>query len=418
MAKVIVTGCLLALLASAAEEDRLELLDGRKFEGTATVQGQTVTIQMSYGTLTFPKSDVHRITFKDTPQEELIRKLAQVPATDAAKLFATGQWAHKAGLKLRAKEILTQVIALKADHAEARRLLGFVRIDRQWQPFDKAVELVRGKLEAGRHEALLKDLLPALSALELRPKQRVQVGDVTAHAQLRAGRFVIAAAAFGELSRRARGPAAQRYRAIGEILKKSPRGMYVVTETYPPGASLMGAKDIPLPPGPALLSRPLVLKAALWKLARAEIKTGKTLLAEARRDEATDPDAARSKHARASRRFKRADALVPRIAASYHIEIARRRIAAIRAVVDRDAKRFDALENSLGRQRLPPRTYRETVLRMLHHLDSVRDGLKDVLGVARPYPSELVLEVKWAQFDLAKIKAKREVLAGEVGRGR
>ena len=418
MARAIVTGCLLVLSASAAEADRLELLDGRKFEGVVTVQGQTVAIEVSYGTLQFPKSDVHRIVFKDTPQEELARKLSQTPATDAAKLFAVGQWVHKAGLKLQAKDILARVIGLEVDHAGAQRLLGFVRIDRQWHPFEKALELARGKLEAGQHQLVLKDVLPALSALELPPEQRLQVGDVTAHAQLRAGKFPAAAAAFEGLSRRAKGPVAQRYGAIGEILRESPRGMYLLTKPYPPGTPLTGSKDARLPAGPASLSRPLVLKAALWKLAKAEIKAGQTLLAEARKDEATDPDSARNKYARASQRFKRADALVPRIAASYHIEIARRRIAAIRGVVDGDAKKFDALEDSLGRQRLPAKTFRETVLRMLHYLDNVRDGLKDVLTVAKPYPRELVMEVKWAQFDLEKIEAKRKVLASELGSGR
>ena len=41
----------LCVVAAMAAGDRLVLLDGRAFEGTVTVEGQTVRVEMAYGTL-------------------------------------------------------------------------------------------------------------------------------------------------------------------------------------------------------------------------------------------------------------------------------------------------------------------------------------------------------------------------------
>ena len=102
------------------------------------------------------------------------------------------------------------------------------------------------------------------------------------------------------------------------------------------------------------------------------------------------------------------------MARSYRVEIARRRIAALRRRSDENAKRFDELLESLGRQKLSPAAYRNTVVRLIHYLDNVADDLDAVLAVAKPFSRELVFEVKWAELDRNRIEEMRRVLKKEL----
>ena len=58
------------------------------------------------------------------------------------------------------------------------------------------------------------------------------------------------------------------------------------------------------------------------------------------------------------------------------------------------------------------------MMRLMHHLGSAREGLKDVLALAKPYANDLILEIKWAEVDLKKIEAWRKVLAAELDDGK
>ena len=51
---------------------------------------------------------------------------------------------------------------------------------------------------------------------------------------------------------------------------------------------------------------------------------------------------------------------------------------------------------------------------MIALLDSIHDGLKEINDVAKPFPRDLVLDAKWADLDLKKIKEMRDVLTGEL----
>ncbi len=190
--------------------------------------------------------------------------------------------------------------------------------------------------------------------------------------------------------------------------------MYVLSEPYPPESALLGSSAKTVPAGPASLATPLVLEAALREKAKGEIKSGRNTMDAATKLERTDPDGALTKYVQAAKSFDRADAMVPDIARSYRIEIARRRIAAVRKDADADAQKFDAEMNTLGKKDMTAAVYRSTVLRLMHNIDSVRESLKGVIDIAKPYPRELVLEVEWAQQDLKKIEAMRVILASEL----
>lgn len=414
MARAMLSACVVAMLSSLALADKLILIDGRTFTGTVTVEADTVLIAVPYGTLRFPKNQVERIELKDTPEQEFRKKLGEVPLDDPNALFSLAEWADRNSLGRQASDLYALILKLSPDHGPTRRVLGYVRIDRQWLTFEKGVQQARGKLEAGSYKALLDDVLPALKTMATTRKMHMTVMELLGHTQLRSGKFAAAAKTFGELAGKSEPPAAIRHAAIVGILTRNGDGMYVLEGAYPPSAPLLRDGSPSIRPGPASLANPMVLEAALHDLAKEKIEAGKKLMAEAGKMERTDPDPAARKYAQAARAFDHADALVPNVARSFRVEIVRRRIAAIRKDADADARKFDEAMKKLGVKDMSPAAYRNMILRLMHHLDGTRDELKKIVAIAKPYPRELVLEIKWAELDLTKIESMRKILVTEL----
>ena len=414
MHRVVLAGCLVALAAAPVAADKLILTDGRTFTGTVALEGQTVLITVPYGTLRFPRSLVERIELKDTPEQEFGKRLAETALDDPNGLYSLARWAEKQTLSRQAGDLYELILKLDADHAETRRALGFVRTGSQWLAFDKALVQARGKLEAGSLAALLDDVLPALQAAANTSEQHLSVAELLALTQLRSRQFAVAAETFAELAERADAPASLRWTAIREILQANPDGMYVLRSASPPSAALLGGAMPSIQPGPASLAAPPVLAEALRDRAKKEIGAGKALMAEAQELIQTDPDAAWQKYGKAELAFDCADALVANISGSYRLEIIRRKIVSIRKDADSDAKKFDEAMSELGRRDLSAQAYRNLILRLIHHLDGTRDSLQRVLAVAKPFPRELVLEIKWAELDLTRIEEMRKKLVVEL----
>lgn len=412
MVRMLALTALIAVVCSDVRADELVLKDGRTFTGIVTIKDDVVLIEMSYGTLSFSRQQLLRIDVKDTPEQEFDKRLAKLPANDANALYILAKWARDNSLNQKADDLYRRVLKVEPDHAQARKALGQIRIDGQWREFDQALELARGKLEAGRYDQLLKEILPELEEMASREKASL-VREVVGLSELRARKFTQAGRTFSELSRKVSGARAIRFAAIAELLNQNADGMYVVNEPYPPESvfnDLPGAVAV----GPASLARPLVLEAALRDRAKVDIKAGRELMEAATKLESTDPDAAVGKYVQAGKAYDNADAIVDGIAHSWRVEIARRRINSMRTIADADAKKFDAALASLGGRDLSPQAYRTLVMRLMRNLDSIRDGLKATLDIAKPYPRELVLEVNWAQQDLRKIEAMRDILATEL----
>jgi hypothetical protein len=402
-----------ASLSAIAMADELVLQDGRTFTGTVTVKNDVVLVQMPYGTLSFSRDQVQRIDLKDTPLEQYNKRLAKLDAKDAEGLYSLAVWAKGHALSPQADELLAKVLQINPDHAGARKACGFAKIDERWVDFKSGMELGLGKLEAGKYDSIIHDVVPALEPIASKddwPAVRELLGD----AQLRSKDFSAATTTFGELAAKTSGALAGRYNAIVDILSANHDGMYVLMDPYPPESALLGTATKTLPAGPASLAAPLVLEAALRDRAKQEIKTGREIMDAATKMEPTDPDGAMVKYLQAGKAFDRADAMVADIARSYRIEIARRRITAIRKDADADAKKFDAALATLGKKDMTAQAYRSMVQRLMHNIDSVRESLKGVIDIAKPYPRELVLEVEWAQQDLKKIEAMRVILASEL----
>jgi len=404
----------LALLAAPAAADRVLLKDGRTFEGKVTEADGNVLIQVSYGTVKFPASQVESIERMPTAEEVLQWQLSQIDRSDPDSLCQVAEWARENQLTRQADDILADVLLLDSNHARARKLLGYLRADGKWLEVPEAMALAAARLEAGKCETLLCDLLPAIRELLDGPKQMLELKDLEARGRLRLGQFSLARKAFAELADKAAPPAAARYKAIVEILTRHPQGMYVIRETYPPTAMLLSVDPSPLKPGPASLSRPAVLAAALRDHAKAEVALGRDLMKQARSLAKTEPEAAKARYDRAGECFDAADAIVPRIARSYRVEIARRRVKAITDGIDVEAKKFDLLKADLGKRNLSPGAYRDLLTRMLRALNNIRSDLTEVLRLAEPFDRELILEVTDAKGELQTINALRDVLTEQL----
>lgn len=148
--------------------------------------------------------------------------------------------------------------------------------------------------------------------------------------------------------------------------------------------------------------------------ASSEVESAKKLMDAAKALDETDPAAASARYEQAIAALDRADSLVANAGKTQRIEIVRRRISAIRRSTDADATAFDKAMDNLGQQNVSPEAYRSLIEGMIGLLDKVRDRLNTVLEAVKPFSQELVLEMKWAEFDLKRIESMRKVLQDEL----
>ncbi len=401
----------MAMFSAPAGGDRVVLKDGRIFEGTVTELEGKILIELDFGKISISASEIESIERGPTPADRFESRLIEIDRTDADALFELSEWAKENGLLRRSEKILREVVSINSDHSGARRLLKHVKSDGKWLELPAAIELARSKLEAGKHETLLKQLLPEIEKLLDNPKHKRLIRNLEAHCLLRAKQFDRARRRFEELAEKSPAAESVRYGIIAEILKIHPNGMYVLTEPYPPTAMLLASPGKVLKPGPASLARPAVLSAALRDSAKVAVKKGQSLMAEGKTIESIEPEAAKTKYVLAGKCFDKADAIVPLIARSWRVEIARRRIAMITKDRDVQAAKYDALKDELGKRDMSASEYADLVGHMLKALTRVRSDLEAILELAGPYERELVLEITDATLRLHQsVKPQHEIL--------
>ena len=404
---------LVGVFVAPAVGDRVVLKDGRVLEGIVTESADKIVIEMPYGTISVAASEVERIERAPSPMELFEDRQAKVDGTDPDELAALAEWALEKGLTKQANQCLQAALDLDADHAPSRRLLGYVRADGKWLRAGQALQLAEARLEAGRVDYLLTELLPALGEIIEGTTLALRLKNVEAHALLRSRRFAEAQRGFESLASKSQQPASVRYRAIASILRDHPDGMYVLSEPYPALAALFDTPPA-VKPGPASLARPEVLAGALRDRAKDAIRTGGASMEAGRKLELTEPEAAKAKYGQAAKAFDTADILVPAIARSYRVEITRRRIAMITRDMNVWAGRFDTIKAELAKRDLTPAAYANLILRMMRALKNVRGDLDAILTLAAPFDRELVLEITDATLRRARVDALWEVLAEEL----
>jgi len=126
---------LILALSLPAQADEVVLRNGAVFSGLAREEGERVVLELDFGTMTFRKSEVREIRRSDDPIKELEQKVRE--SKDAKSLYETAQWAREKGLTTRANDLYRKVIALEPGHAEARKALGYEKVDGLWLAGDE-----------------------------------------------------------------------------------------------------------------------------------------------------------------------------------------------------------------------------------------------------------------------------------------
>jgi len=128
--KSVKTLAILLSLASAALADELVLRNGSVFNGIVREEGDRVTVEMDFGSMSFKKIDVRSITRGLDPMTEYDTKLKA--ATDIKGMVDVAAWAREKGLGTRATELYRKILTLDPDQADARKALGYEKVNGVW----------------------------------------------------------------------------------------------------------------------------------------------------------------------------------------------------------------------------------------------------------------------------------------------
>ena len=134
--KILITVLGLLIFACFSTEilaDVIHLKDGRKIEGViVSKDSKTVTIKTRFGQVEFDMSEVEKIEEKKTEEQLYEEMVKNTNAKDAAQMMKLVQWCYDNQLSSKAKKHLKEIISLDSNHAEARKLLGYVRYEGRW----------------------------------------------------------------------------------------------------------------------------------------------------------------------------------------------------------------------------------------------------------------------------------------------
>ncbi|MBI2970652.1 MAG: hypothetical protein HY716_16305 [Planctomycetes bacterium] len=121
------------LAAGASMADEIYLKNGNKIVGIAREEGDRVVVELGFGTVGVPRSEVTKIVRGPTALSEYPTKYDLIQdSTKATDFFRLALWTKDEGLSRYTKRLLERTIELDPDHAAARDMLGYVRHDGRW----------------------------------------------------------------------------------------------------------------------------------------------------------------------------------------------------------------------------------------------------------------------------------------------
>ncbi|MDB4990732.1 MAG: hypothetical protein JWN04_5910 [Myxococcaceae bacterium] len=115
------------LATSSARADEVHLAEGQVLVGTATIEGDKVVVELESGRITVPRSEVTRIEKSTTPLAQADARDAALKPSDVAGMLALANYCRDHDLFNKERDLLTRILTVAPNHAEARRRLGFVR---------------------------------------------------------------------------------------------------------------------------------------------------------------------------------------------------------------------------------------------------------------------------------------------------
>jgi len=131
--KYVATALLAVGLSSAAFADEVFLTNGRSLVGIVHNEPNRVLVETRLGDIGIPHGDVKEVVPGKTPIHEYHERLAALgDKPSAADTFALAMWAQDQGLVRYVNPLLQRTIELDSNHAEARKLLDYVRYEGRW----------------------------------------------------------------------------------------------------------------------------------------------------------------------------------------------------------------------------------------------------------------------------------------------
>ena len=135
--KLLAALAILAAAAGAARADVVVLRNDARFEGQVKEHGDTVTVVLDFGTMTFRKIDVARIERGASALQEFDAKVQALKSTDIEGRHRLALWAKEKQLDHRARWLFEDILKRDPDHAGARAELGYRRVGTRWLTEDE-----------------------------------------------------------------------------------------------------------------------------------------------------------------------------------------------------------------------------------------------------------------------------------------
>lgn len=122
---------ILLALSTTGLADEVVLRNGSSFSGIIREEGDRVVVELEFGTMTFKKSDVRTISRSSEDVLRLFEEKTKA-ATDVKAMLQVAAWAREKDLAGRASDLYRKVLSLDPDQPEARKALGYEKVNGQW----------------------------------------------------------------------------------------------------------------------------------------------------------------------------------------------------------------------------------------------------------------------------------------------
>ena len=230
---------------------------------------------------------------------------------------------------------------------------------------------------------------------------------------LAAGRFNSAMIAFKQLAE-AETDRKAFYATAASILKKNRDGIYLLTESYPPGAKLLGDTEVLYDQGFILLSSPEAINAAICDTAKTQVRLASALLNKATRTIKTKPKLALDHIDRAESLMDDADRLHPGISDSFRFELLEATILSHRTLASHYASKFDTLCEKLSELKSKDYpAYCDRLEDMLGLLDKALDALNNIVQHAMTDKIHFKADLRKAADGMNTIKSLKRIITRE-----
>jgi hypothetical protein len=141
MKQAVLVAALVALAASLAAADEVNLTNGRKIQGivsTDTKMPGKVIVEVGAGTIVLDEKDVSSRSEGQTALHEYKERAGRLESSSSAgDLYDLAKWAKENKCWKHVRPLCEKAVALDPDHAGARKELGQKKVGDQWMTFEE-----------------------------------------------------------------------------------------------------------------------------------------------------------------------------------------------------------------------------------------------------------------------------------------